>query len=480
MRSATYGTHHGAHSAQPAVTRGSRRSGNASSVGFSSPRKAKRANRGYVDQIAPRSSTGESADAYSRRMNRRAFSAEVQHKSRRNRFLFFALTLLLVLAIGGAAAYMAFYWSVDNKLGSGDENLSKVLVAQPENDPYYVLCTADLNDNDGGPSVDALFLARVDQANKTATLVFAPGTMCASVGDTTSNFLKLSMSGSDSDVVKAASNAFGVGISHYLHVDRALMTKVLEDVGGVEVSVDESVDDPRAGNVYLATGVQTLEGEAAFVYLRGSNYADGLKTTLKCQRAFALALTDKVFGADSGFSLGANLDTFASHITTDLTGRQLNDIYQSLQGLSSANVRTGQVAGDVYDGTFVPNAAQLTALMGYVDRGEDPGVLDVEQTIQVDKASFEITVKNGAGVTGGAATLAGILTNNGFKVAEVGNADSQVYKETLVIYRDPAYETACKAIVQTLGMGRVVNGINGYTFDTQVLVMLGSDWKPLS
>ena len=83
-------------------------------------------------------------------------------------------------------------------------------------------------------------------------------------------------------------------------------------------------------------------------------------------------------------------------------------------------------------------------------------------------------------MTGGATTLAQILTDAGFTVAETGNADSYVYTETLVIYLDPEYKQACEAVVQALGIGRVVNGLNGYTFDTEVLVVLGSDWKPLS
>ena len=76
--------------------------------------------------------------------------------------------------------------------------------------------------------------------------------------------------------------------------------------------------------------------------------------------------------------------------------------------------------------------------------------------------------------------LADILTNAGFVVAETGNADSYVYTETLVIYLDAAHEKDAEAVAQALGTGRVINGINGYTFDTEILVVLGADWKPLN
>ena len=41
---------------------------------------------------------------------------------------------------------------------------------------------------------------------------------------------------------------------------------------------------------------------------------------------------------------------------------------------------------------------------------------------------------------------------------------------------DEAFEIAAKAIVSDLSAGRVVNGGDFYTFDTNVLVIIGTDW----
>ena len=65
----------------------------------------------------------------------------------------------------------------------------------------------------------------------------------------------------------------------------------------------------------------------------------------------------------------------------------------------------------------------------------------------------------------------------GYDVKSVGNVDDgTVYPETLVIYKDEAFEIAAKAIVSDLSAGRVVNGGDFYTFDTNVLVIIGTDW----
>ena len=60
MRSATVGTH---------VPRRSSRHMNGEAVGFSSPRKRKRAARGIVETILPVTSSGESSSQYARRVS---------------------------------------------------------------------------------------------------------------------------------------------------------------------------------------------------------------------------------------------------------------------------------------------------------------------------------------------------------------------------------------------------------------------------
>ena len=77
MRSSTIGTHV-ARDGRPA--RAGTRRPNAEAVEFSNARKRQRAVRGYVDQVAPATSTRESDEAYSRRTGRRGYVQEMQHK----------------------------------------------------------------------------------------------------------------------------------------------------------------------------------------------------------------------------------------------------------------------------------------------------------------------------------------------------------------------------------------------------------------
>lgn len=78
MRSATVGTH---------VPRRSSRHMNGEAVGFSSPRKRKRAARGIVETILPVTSSGESSSQYARRVSRREFAQDIQRKARIRRIV---------------------------------------------------------------------------------------------------------------------------------------------------------------------------------------------------------------------------------------------------------------------------------------------------------------------------------------------------------------------------------------------------------
>ena len=51
-------------------------------------------------------------------------------------------------------------------------------------------------------------------------------------------------------------------------------------------------------------------------------------------------------------------------------------------------------------------------------------------------------------------------------------------RETLVIYNASDTEPAAQTVLNAMGVGRLVQNSGSYTFNTDVLVILGKDWKP--
>lgn len=477
MKSATVGTH---------VPRRSSRHMNGESVGFSSPRKQKRAARGIVDTILPTTASGESSSQYARRVSRREFTQEIQRKARVRRILAIAVCLVVAVGIAVAVGVATFFGSLDAKLALKNSDASSALVA-PKADAkaFYTVVAADLDapgSANGIDGPDAVALVRVDEAARTVTVVSIPPTLQVSLKDGKTHPLREAQTQEgDASLVSAVADFAGVDVAHYVKTDAESIVRLVDALGGIEVNVTEEVDDPNAGDAFLQPGTQTLDGAQALTLLRASNFANGLEAQAANQRAFLTALSLRLLG-DGSLGFLTMLDSVGGSFQTDLSATAALSIADAMRGMDASAVYGALVPGyeTTRDGvtTYAASSDSWKSMMELVAAGSEPVV---EQAApQVDPGSFTITVRNGSGVTGGASQIADALKDRGFDVTETGNTDTYAYDETLVVYNDDAYEAAAETVVSSLGMGRTVAGAGFYTFDTDVLVVLGKDWKPTS
>ena len=474
LRTATVGTH---------VPRRSRADTNAASVGFSNPRKQRRATRGYVDTILPSTATRESSSQYARRVSRREFADEVRRRSRMRRTVALVACAVVALVAAGVAGTAAFFGSLDSRMGLAGSDASSALAAAKEGEPFYALVAADLDEAGSAGAVegpDALALVRIDEAARAVSVVSIPANLRVVLSDGEAHPVRDAAASGDAALVKAAADFAGVDIAHLVKTDAAGIMRLVDAVGGVEVEISEEVDDPTAGDVYLPAGCQVLGGREALTLLRASNFENGVEQQASNQRAVLGALSLKLLGGGT-LDLLSLLDKVGGSFRTDLGAQGALSLAGKLRGMDASAVRGALVPGQELQGDgaslYAASSDAWSTMMERVEAGEDPAVAD--EAPSVDPASFTITVRNGSAITGGAAQLAGTLEGRGFKVVETGNTDVYAaYDETLVVYNDDAYEAAAQTVVDALGFGRTVAGNGFYTFESDVLVVLGEDWKP--
>ena len=436
MRSATIGTH------VPQRARASRRGMNAEAVGFSNSRKKRRAARGIVDHVTPSTASGESSQDYSRRVSRRQFAEEIQRKARVRRIVAVVGVAFVVLCVAAGVGSLAFLGSVDGKLSLGDSNAPTALVAATDGEPYYLLCAASLGAAQGeaGPETDAYLLVRVDEGARAATVVSLPSNLQVKLSDGAAHPLyDVAALGGDAALVEAVAGFAGVNVSHFARTDAEGIAHLVDAVGGVLVNVAEEVDDPTAGDVYLAEGEQALDGAAALTLLRAQNYAGGVESQAANRAAFFFALANKLM-EPHGLGMIMRLDQTASDVQTDWKTLDLMSLADALRGLQTTYAASVPGHETSVDGTsqYVASGGDWTDLMDRVRAGDDPAAPEAAAPA-VDLASFTVAVRNGTDVTGSAAQLTKTLEAQGFKVVETGNVDDYtVYPETLVIYHDEA------------------------------------------
>ena len=198
--------------------------------------------------------------------------------------------------------------------------------------------------------------------------------------------------------------------------------------------------------------------------------------------SFAYAMALRLLEA-GGLDFATELDGIAGNVRTDLSSSQVIDLANAFRPLGEATVYTAYVPGSEseQDGAslFKASDSQWKTVMESVDAGADPNAVEEAETVS-DPTGIKVEIRNGGGVTGVGAKMGEILGNAGFTIGTIGNVtDAGTYNETLVIYRDEAYKAAANTIVKTIDGGRVVNGGDYYTFDANVLVVIGKDWQPI-
>ncbi len=482
MHSATYGTH------VPKRGRTSSRHMNADSVGFSNMRKNKRAARGTVDTLLPSTATRESSSEYSRRVGRREFTQEIQRRVRIRRIVALVVCILVALAVAVGVGMAVFTGSLNTKMGLVDSNVKESLVApSQDSQAFYTVIAADLDVEGSATSLgdgpDIVMLVRVDEAARAVSVVSIPANLSVTLSDGETHQLREAESlGGDAALVSAVASFAGVDIAHFVKLDAAGITTLVDGLGGVEVTIPEEVDDPAAGDVYLEAGTQTVDGKSALTLLRASNFKGGLDTQAANQKSFLAGVSLRLLGQNTPDFL-SRLDSLGSTFETDLPVSDATALADKMRGIDGSAVAGALVPGyeTTRDGTtfYVASSDAWSAMMKRMEAG-DSSLVSESETATVDPGSFTITVRNGAAIDGGAAQMAESLRNQGFNVTDVGNTDTAVYTETLVVYNDDRFKAAAQAVVDALGSGRTVAGAGYYTFSTDVLVVLGKDWAPVS
>lgn len=335
--------------------------------------------------------------------------------------------------------------------------------------------------DNNGP--DVIFLTRVDASSQAVTFVPIPASLQVTYESETMQLAGVQQKG-DAAFINAVKTFADVDIAHYFKLEEGDLVKLVDQLGGVDLSLSQEIDDPNAGDIYIPAGDQTLNGQQAVVFQRATNVSGGLDGQLQNQVKFASALLSKLF--DTGSLSFANvLSDIAPYFKTDMSSNDIISLAGSLSDMKAPDFTTVSVPGyektqsSIASGSttyFIPSTSSWKTIMSDLDEGNTGAGTSTIET--VDPASFTIEVRNGASITGAATATTEKLAKLGFKVEKSGNADQQIYEQTLVIYdKDNGLERA-QTVINVLGVGRAVKGQGYYEYDTDVLVILGGDYKP--
>lgn len=486
MQSSTVGTHVVRDASSSRGRHASARVGSdVSGVEFSNARRQGKANRGYVSHVGTSAQSGESDATYARRTSRLSYMQEIQRRRRHRRVMFAIAVAAVVLVVAVGVGAFAYFSSSDSKLSLGSSNAKEALVQANAGEPYYVLCAAELGSaaKAQGAQTDAYLLVRVDEAARVVSFASIPANLDVRLSDGADHPLYDAREvGGDAELIERVSDLADVEIAHFFATDAQGIAGMVEMLGGVEVTLSEQVDDPRAGTMVLDAGAQTLDGQGSLVFLRAENFSEGFEAASQNRVTFMCALLSRALSSE-GLELAGLVGEAGSYLSCDMTASELIALGDAMRPIDELTVYVCSVPGYETDGeqpVFELYESSWDEMVARFVAGEDPTVSDSSAS-GVNPAEVTVEIRNGAGTTGAAARLSEMLEAVGFEVEGVGNVDDNtVYPETLIIYKDEAYEGAAKAVMQATSGGRVIDGGDFYTFEANVLVIIGKDWMPVT
>jgi LCP family protein required for cell wall assembly len=146
--------------------------------------------------------------------------------------------------------------------------------------------------------------------------------------------------------VKTVESLSGVRMDHYLEVDFSGFQKLIDELGGVQVTTTKAIDDPES-HLRLKAGTHQLDGEQALGLVRTRHgVGDGSDLgRIQLQQAFMKALINQVkhidlFGSPKKLYDLANTGT--KTVTTDSDLGSVNDLMSfasGLKGISSSDMK---------------------------------------------------------------------------------------------------------------------------------------------
>ncbi|MET9505414.1 LCP family protein [Streptomyces sp. NPDC006622] len=211
--------------------------------------------------------------------------------------------------------------------------------------------------DDGSARSDTAMIVHVYEGHKSASVVSVPrdtlidrpectdtrgGTHDAATGVM---FNSAYTTGGAACAVKTVESISGVRMDHYLEVDFSGFEKLIDELGGVEVTTTKDIKDPDS-HLDLKAGTHTLDGAQALGLVRTRHgVGDGSDLgRIQLQQAFVKALVDQVKDVGlltSGTKLYALADTATKAVTTDSDLGSLNSLMSfagGLKGIGAADM----------------------------------------------------------------------------------------------------------------------------------------------
>lgn len=228
-------------------------------------------------------------------------------------------------------------------------------------------------------------MVRVDPVNFVVQMISIPRDTKVTYNGYTEKFNAAYAEGGVSATINQVKKLLGVDISHYAEISFNGLVDMVDAVGGVEVNVPETIDDPHV-DVAVEAGTHVLNGEEALAFSRSRQFGDGDFTRSADQRVLIEALIQKAYKMDLA-DLPNVLRAAKNFVKTDL---RLGDML----GLATQFINAEQLK--LYS-SMIPSYTSNEGGVSYVITDKD-GLRRYMKMVENNENAIYVELDSGASV----------------------------------------------------------------------------------
>ncbi|MFZ0323499.1 MAG: LCP family protein [Actinomycetes bacterium] len=426
--------------------------------------------------------------------------------------------VIAVLLVGGGVTAFVIYKKLDGNIGSvdafnpsvvGTDRPSRVVQSASPQQPINVLVMgSDTRQGQGGgfgsagvitgARSDTTLLVHLPADRKSALVVSIPRDTIVDIPECktatgtypahTSRFNEAFSIGGPGCTIKTVESLTNVYIDHFAVVDFRGFQGMVDALGGVDVCLNEAVNDPKS-RLNLPAGVSTVKGDQALAFVRARYIGNGSDISrISRQQAFMSSVVEKARSAGTllnPIKLVRFLDAATKSLTTDPQLANLNALRKLAEQVRSIPpkditfVTTPWLVNPADPNTVVWDTSKTDPLWAAIRKDlpypppVPPATVIDGAPLTVEPSAISVRVLNGSGTPGAASSAAAELSALGFQIAGVTNAETSTFKSTVVRY-DPAYATgAARTVAAALDYAPRVTSPG---LGSVVEVVVGADW----
>lgn len=323
--------------------------------------------------------------------------------------------------------------------------------------------------HDGGLLTDTIILASLKPSEKKLSLLSIPRDLAIPIENmgwrkinNVNAFAEMKNPGSGGLAVsQTISDIFQIPVDYYLTVDFTGFEKIIDDLGGVKINVENTFDDyrypvlgkeeapweERWGHLRFEQGEQTMDGRLALKYVRsrhalgqeGSDFARSRR-----QQKVLEAVKTKVISLNVLFNPGLTTEIVSDineNHSTNLKIWEMIKLWGLVKNINSKNIinrvldnsPSGLLVDTVgLDGAYLlsPKSGDFSEIKYLVNNIFADAPAGDKEKVKEEKAAVE--VRNGTWINGLANQAALDLEKYGFNIVRVGNTSQKNFEKSVI------------------------------------------------